>query len=426
MNRVVVTGIGIIAPNGCGKSEFFNALKTGKSGITFIPELKKLNFGCHVGGRYDLSASGFYTFIEKYNLHDASDTIKLSVIAGIEAWNDSGLAIPEYNKGEADVDTGIIIGSGIGPVDIFGKRLIPFTDKGEIRRLRSTIVEHSMLSGPGSCLAGILASGNQVSFNSSACSTGVEAIIMGCERIRAGKAKRMIAGSVEVYSPYVWSGFDSMHVLTRKFNDKPEEASRPMSASASGFVPGAGAGILILEDYYTAVNRNAKIYCEISGEYLNSGGQRNGGSMFAPNPSGVVKCITGAINLCNPKPKNIELISGHLSSTMADPIEISNWITALKLTGTEFSYINALKSLTGHCIGASGSIETIAAILQMEHKFIHKSANCSDIHPEIEKQIPSDKIPFENVNNINIDYIAKASFGFGDVNSCIILNNITR
>ena len=421
MNRVVVTGIGVVAPNGCGVPNFLDALKKGKSGIRFIQELKDLYFGCQIGGIPDYTDSKYNFYLNRYNLTDSSNLIRLSIIAGLEAWENAGLNIPEFGESDTDFNTGIIIGSGIGSVDIFGERIIPQTNLGEIKRLRSTIVEHSMLSGPGSNLAGILACGNQVSFNSSACSTGVEAIVMGSDRIKSGKAKRMIVGGVDVYSPYAWSGFDAMRVLNRKNNDDPEKGSRPMSFSASGFVPGAGAGVLILENRELALQRNATILCEIAGEFVNCGGQRNGGTMTAPNSQGVIQCIQSALETGNIKPEQIDFISGHLSSTMADPIEIQNWSTALNLKGSDFPYINSLKSLTGHCIGAAGAIETIAAILQMNHNFIHRSANCEDLHPEISQIIDKNKIPQTTIENTNINYIAKASFGFGDVNACLIL-----
>jgi 3-oxoacyl-(acyl-carrier-protein) synthase len=135
-----------------------------------------------------------------------------------------------------------------------------------------------MGSGVSAYVGGILGLGNQVTSNSSACSTGTEAIIDAVYRIRAGLAKRMVAGGAEGASPYTWGGFDAMRVvLSRKFNDQPERGSRPMSASACGFVPGAGAGCLVLEELETALERGARIYGEITGAMVNCGGQRRGG-----------------------------------------------------------------------------------------------------------------------------------------------------
>jgi len=423
-NRVVVTGMGIIAPNGANINDFCNSIMNGKSGIRFVQELSNLNFGCQVGGVPETVNSIYQSYIEKYHLETASLMVQWAIIAALEAWEDAKLTIPEYNSTETDYNTGIIIGSGIGSVDIFAEKIIPLTDQGNSKKLRSTIIEHSMLSAPGANLAGVLAVGNQVSFNSSACSTGTEAIILGSERIKYGKAKRMIVGGVDIYSPYCWSGFDAMRVLNRKGNNEPEKASRPMSASASGFVPGAGAGVLILEEMQQAVNRGAKIYGEIVGGYINCGGQRNGGTMTAPNSEGVVACIKGALADAQVEANQIDVISGHLSSTMADPIEIANWAKALNRKNANFPFVNSLKSMTGHCIGAAGAIETIAAFLQIKNQFIYPSINCEDLHPEITSLISEDKIPQKCKKDIEINYIAKASFGFGDVNSCLILKKI--
>ena len=135
-----------------------------------------------------------------------------------------------------------------------GEKLVPMTDAGKVRRLGSTMVEQVMGSGISARVSGLLALGNQVTSNSSACSTGTEAIVDGAARIRQGLAERMLCGGSEGASQYSWAGFDAMRVLSRRFNDEPERASRPMSASAAGFVPGAGAGVLHLESLESATS----------------------------------------------------------------------------------------------------------------------------------------------------------------------------
>jgi|AntAceMinimDraft_17_1070374.scaffolds.fasta_scaffold03202_2 3-oxoacyl-(acyl-carrier-protein) synthase len=423
--RVVITGMGVVAPNGVGKKNFLNAIKKGKSGIKFIPELKELNFGCQIGGIPDIDNSAYNNLLNKYSLSSTSSTIKYAVIAGLEAWKDAGYTIPDYDSKDVDYNKGIIIGSGAGSICFIGSRIVPLVNKGLSKKLRSTTAEYAMHSGSSAALSGILALGNQITANSSACATGTEAIIMGYDRIKSGKAKAMLVGGTEVYSPYSWIGYDVLRVLTRKYNDNPLKASRPMSASANGFVPGAGAGVLIIEDLETALKRNARIYAEITGTHINSGGQRNNGSMTAPNPDGVQRCIKQAIKSAGIKPQKIDYISGHLTSTMADPIEIKNWTKALKREKSDFPYINSLKSMTGHCIGAAGTIETISAVLEMYHNFIYPCINCEDLHPEIAKIIDKNRIPQKIINNIDLNYVAKASFGFGDVNSCLILKKIS-
>ncbi len=426
MKRVVVTGIGVVASNGTGKKEFENALVNGISGIKHIAELEELEFGCQIGGIPNILNCEYNKYIELYGLQAASLMIKYAVIAGLEAWLDSGLLIPEYNSKNVDYNTGAIIGSGIGAIDVYGERIIPITNNKTIKKLRSTIVENSMFSGGSAFLSNILALGNQLTSNSSACNTGTEAILMAYERIKNGKATRMLAGSSEAYSAWCWSPFDALHVTTRKYNFEPEKGSRPMSESASGFVPSSGAGIIILEELESALKRNAPIYAEIKGGYINSGGQRNGGSMTAPSTEGVINCIKGALFETKTKPSEINFISGHLSSTMADVLEIDNWSKALELSGNKFPLINSTKSLIGHSLGAAGSIETIAAILQLKNQFIHLSLNCEDLHPTIEKIVNKNCVPQHIIKNFNLNCIAKASFGFGDVNTCLIIKKYNK
>jgi 3-oxoacyl-[acyl-carrier-protein] synthase I len=419
--RVVVTGIGVVSPNGIGIHSFYTSLKAGTSGIRHIPELAHLNFGCQIGGVPIIENAEDLNLLNKYGLDSAGLNLQYSVLAGIEAWKNAELEIPDFNTTIVDYDTGVIIGTGIGAIDIMGKTLIPNVSAGNHKKLRSNTIEQMMISGPGAQLAGILSLGNIITSNSNACTTGTEAVIMGYERIKNGQAKRMIVGATDGYSPYYWALFDVMRITCREYNNNPEKGSRPMSASALGFVPGAGSGILILEDFESAKSRNAPIIAEIIGGFVNCGGQKNGGSMTAPNSFGVKKCIQGALDSSNIDPSEIDLISGHLTATKADVIEIGNWCDVLNRRHSAFPYINSLKSLIGHCLGASGAVELIACILQLKNNFIHQNLNCEDPHPDIIKNIDPDKIPFGAGIETDINVIMKASFGFGDVNACIVL-----
>jgi 3-oxoacyl-(acyl-carrier-protein) synthase len=276
-----------------------------------------------------------------------------------------------------------------------------------------------MASGISAYLGGILGLGNQTTTNSSACTTGAEAILMGFERIQIGKSKRMLVGSCSGHSPYLWGGFDAMRVMTYKHNETPEKGSRPMSASASGFVPGSGAGALVLESLESALERGATIYAEVLGGNINAGGQRNGGTMTSPNSVAVQHCIVNAIKDAGILAQDIDLINGHLTATIKDALEIKNWAEALQLKGANFPYIQSLKSMVGHCITAAGSIESVAAVLQLKEGFVFPSVNCEDMHPEIIKIIDTKKLSKQTINK-ELNIIAKASFGFGDVNACVI------
>lgn len=416
--RVVVTGMGVAAPNGHGLDVYEKALREGSSGIRFIPELKELNFACQVGGVPQNFAAVLENYFDEEKRMSMNDNIGYASVCAIDAWKDAGLEVPDADSDHIHWDTGVIVGSGIGGMDTIANSVVPMVNQGKVRRMGSLIVEQVMNSGTSARISGLLALGNQVTSNSSACSTGNEAIIESLWRIRAGLATRMLAGGSEGPSPYIWSGFDAMRVICRKFNDQPGSASRPMSASAGGFVPGSGAAILVVEELEAALARGARIYAEILGGVVNCGGHRRGGSMTAPNPEGVKRCIEGAVSDAGISAEEIDAINGHLTATYADPVEVKNWSAALGRGPENFPFINATKSLVGHCLGATGAIECVAVVLQLHKGFLHPSVNCEDVHPDIAAY--TDKIPRVCMDYPELKVIAKAGFGFGDVNSCLI------
>ena len=417
-NRVVITGLGVVAPNGVGIPAFAAAIKQGLSGIQHIEELTRLRFSCQIAGQPPLTEEVIAACFTPLDLHNFNSSgILYGVIAGMEAWKDAGL---EPAPAEApDWDSGTIFGSGTSGIEKFREAIYKI-DELQTRRLGSTTVAQTMASGISAYLGGKLGLGNQVSSNSAACSTGTESILLCYDRIRSGRAVRMLAGSTSDSGPYIWGGFDAMKVCTFKHNEQPESGSRPMSASASGFVPGSGAGALVLESLDSALARGATIYGEVLGGDINSGGQRGTGTMTAPNTAAVQRCIRNAIRNARIAASDIDAINGHLTATRMDSTEINNWCEALERDGANFPYINSLKGMTGHCLSAAGSIESVAAVLQLHQGFLFPNINCEDLHPEIEARIAVEKIPRE-YTPANIKVLAKASFGFGDVNACIIL-----
>ena len=417
MKRVVITGLGVVAPNGVGLAAFTNAIKNGISGIKHDSELERLQFSCQIAGKPEISTEFSLNYFSELELRNFNSTgILYGVIAGIDAWKDAGLSM-EINA-EPDWDSGTIFGTGTSGIEKFRESIYKIDDF-QTRKLGSTAVAQTMNSGVSAYLGGKLGLGNQVTTNSSACTTGTESILMGYERIKSGQAKRILAGSTSDSGVYIWAGFDAMKVCTFKHNEMPEKGSRPMSASASGFVPGSGAGALVLEDLETALARGATIYAEVLGGNINSGGQRGLGTMTAPNPIAVQKCIKKALENAGITANEIDVINGHLTATSKDSLEIQNWSEALDRKGSDFPYINSLKSMVGHCITAAGSIESVASILQLYYGFIFPNINCEDLHPEITDRIHSSRIP-QQVLEKELNCIAKASFGFGDVNACVI------
>ncbi len=420
--RVVVTGIGVVAPNGLGIVDFESALRAGRSGVRLVPKMRELGFGCHVAGVPEGADEAASALFDADELLAMNSNHRFACLAALEAWEDAGFVRPEPDAG-VDWATGAILGTGIGGMDTIGERVVPLTDAGKLRRLGSTVVEQVMASGISARVAGQLALGNQVTTNSSACSTGTEAIIEGLERIRNGHAERMLCGGSEGASHYIWAGFDAMRVLTRASNDAPERASRPMSASAAGFVPAAGAGVLLLESLGSARERGARIRAEVLGGALNCGGHRTGGSMTAPNPDGVRRCIRAALADADVPPQKIDAINGHLTATGADPRELAAWAAALECAPARFPPITATKSLIGHGLGAAGAIESVACVLMLQGGFLHPAINCDDVHPEI---VPfAGSIPHAARAMPGMKTLIKAGFGFGDVNACLVLGKWT-
>ena len=419
-HRVVITGMGVVAPNGHGLATFEAALRAGKSGIKFYPKLQELKFGCQVGGIPEISEETIKSYFSNDLLLAMNSSMIYAGIAAIDCWKDAGFALPGDTEADIDWDTGAIIGTGIGGVDTLGELVVPNVNNGSVRRIGSTAVEQTMASAVSARVGGILALGGQVYTNSSACTTGTEALINAYFSIREGRAKRILAGGAEGSSHYIWGTFDAMRVLGRGFNDQPEKASRPLSASTGGFIPGSGAGILMIESLESAKARGAKIYCEIIGGHVNSGGQRGKGSMTAPNPTGVRRCIQAALADAGIPGSAIDAVNGHLTGTMADPYEVENWKVALGVEPSKLPYINATKGMIGHALGAAGGIECVATVLQLSKGFLHGSVNCEDLHPDL---VPyADRIVRKTVDK-KINVMAKASFGFGDVNGCVLFKN---
>ena len=417
MNRVVITGMGIVASNAVGLEAFRQALCEGRSGLSFVPKMKELEFACHVAGIPQISEQTAELYLRAELLRNTNTSMRYALIAAIDCWRDAGLSMPRSDS-EVDWNTAAIIGTSLGGIDTSGELVVPETNAGRVRRLGSTAIERVMASCAVASVSGLLGLGGQATTNSSACGTGTEAIVNAFRMIREGRIDRVIAGSSEPSSVYAWAGLDSLRVTMRKSNDRPQAASRPLSATAGGLVPAGGAGILMLESLASAQSRSARIYAEVLGGHSNGGGQRNGGSMTASNPEGIQRCVQHSLEVAKTNPTEVDYINGHLTSTTGDPKEIRCLSAALARPLPEMPWVNSTKSMIGHGLAASGSMECVATVLQMVNGFIHPSINCEDFHPEIAELGP--RVPRASIQ-ADCRVALKTSFGFGDVNSCVVL-----
>lgn len=419
-HRVVVTGVGVVSPGASNKAAFLEMLKEGNSGIEFLPELKANNFNCQIGGKAIINKESVAEIFDEYDINDTGEFVELTCAAGIEAWKDAGLNIPDYEDANTDWDTGMMIGSGFSGLDYGVNKVGKAIEDKRIRFLKSQTIACTMGSGGPAYLSNILGISNQVSGISSACCSGTEAIIDSYHKIKFGLAERMIAGGTEAFSIPIWAMFDAARVTNKRFNNQPKLASRPMSESARGFVFSSGSAILVLENLNSAKKRGARIYAEVLSGMVNSGGQRNGGSMSFPNNEGVKRCINTAIQRAGINIDEIDLISGHLNGTKADLSEIKNWVNVFKERKNGFPFVNSTKSMIGHLLGAAGAIESVASVLQLHHQFIHPSINCEDVNKDIAAIIPVERIPQKMMDTNLLNIIIKGNFGYGDVNSVVI------
>ena len=417
-NRVVITGIGVVAPNALGAVDFEVALKEGRSGIRFFEASQSLNFRCQIGGVPIITDDYKARYFDDYYQNKLENkAIIYACLAGLEAWENAGLG---HHKDSIDFDSGMIMGSGALGMDSSNKAVFSKILEGNVKRLGSRAIPESMSSGGAAYLNQILGLGNRVLSNSSACITGTESVLLGYEHLKSGKAKRMLCGSTEGDGVFIWGAFDAMRILTSDSNEDPINGSRPMCNSSVGFVPGGGSGAMVLETLESAQSRGAKIYAEILSANVNSGGLRDGGSMTAPNSNAVIRCMKNSLHEAKVPSDEIDLISGHLTGTKGDATEIKNWKKALGGTQDQFPLINTPKSMIGHCIAGAGSIELVATLLQMEKSFVHGNYNIKGIHPDITEEIPVSSIPVQTVYK-EINTAIKANFGFGDLNCSIVL-----
>lgn len=417
--RVVITGFDVILPKVRNRKDFTQYLKAGIPTYGFLEEMKEAGFLCQVGGKISFLDDLFEEKLSDPELSRSSRCTKLAILCALRAWEDAGIEIDSY---ELDYDTGTYMGTGMGSLQMLNQKVIPAVDNKRIKRMGSYAIQNVMRSNISAHIGPLLKIGGVSMAYSNACSSGTDSLVDAFYTIKDGRQKRMVVGGVEEDTIDVWALFDTMFVMNRKHNETPTQASRPLSETAGGFIPSGGAGVLILESLESALERSAKIYAEVSSAYFNCGAQTNGGSMSFQNSEAAKDCIQKTLELAEQGPDEIQMINGHFTATKADPSEYKIWIDAFKKYGVELPMVQATKSLFGHTLGAAGIVELCAVLDQMEHGYIHPNINSEDLHPaitELHPEIQNNQSP--NLTK-DLNCVIKASFGFGDVNSCILLN----
>lgn len=430
-HRVVITGMGVIAPNGVGIDNFNHALINGISGIKHHPILADWGLGCQLGGIPPLSKEEGDAFAKQYNIVKLrSPGILYGLMAGIEAWKDAGLPMSHRKDTYPDWDSGCIFGTSCSGVDAFAYN-VSLAKEGNVRKIGGRIAQQAMNSGVSAYLGGILGLGNQVTTNSSEGNTGSESIAECFYRIQNGQAKRMIAGGTESSSPYVFQAYDSTknpgdksYFLFQEKGSSAMDASKaytPLNMNNRGAIIGTGSGALVLESLSSAKRRNARIYAEILSANISCGGaMEKYGAIERSNVDVFFQALNRGFKEAKTDPSEIQYINSTFQNYQDDR-EVYYLTKLLNLSGTDFPYFNSTKSMTGHCLSASGSIETIATILQMYHNYIHPSVNAFPLNKNILDLVSEDCVPQKAIQGVNIEKALKTTMALGDVCSGLIL-----
>jgi len=412
--RVVITGLGVLAPNGRNMNEYWHNLIEGCSGIGNITRYDTEGLPIKIAGEVKdisnaLAVLEAKEIINKKEARRMDIFLLFSLIATHEAVNDSGL---DFSK-EAPFRVGALIGSGRGGIDIWEKDLYRLRDRGPRKIFPHTIPY--MLPDMASGLVAMKYGINGPNFcATSACSSAGHAISTALMIMQRGDADIMITGGSEAsITAYSTTAFQIMGALSTR-GCPPEEASCPFDARRDGFVIGEGAGILILEELEHAKKRGATIYAELAGFGMTNDAHH----ITLPDPTAVpaIKCMEFALRDAEVNPAEINLINAHGTST--GPNDRSETMAIKKVFGDLAAKIpvQSTKSMVGHLLGASGALEAIAII---------KSIESGAIHPTINYQEPDPECDLDYVPNVardtKVDVAISNSFGFGGHNVCLVI-----
>jgi 3-oxoacyl-[acyl-carrier-protein] synthase-1 len=400
MKRVVVTGLGIVSSIGNNRDEVVDALKQGRSGISFAEDYAELGFRSQVRGAINIDLD---TFIDRKIKRFMGDGAAFNYIAMQQAIDDSGLA-------ESDISnfrTGLVMGSGGPSTSNIVEAADILRSKG-VKKVGPYMVPRTMSSTNTACLATPFKIKGVNYSITSACATSAHCIGHAMELIQMGKQDVVFAGGGEEEHWSLSVLFDAMGAMSSKYNDTPTTASRAYDETRDGFVISGGGGVLVIEELEHALARGAKIYAELTGY----GATSDGYDMVQPSGEGAVRCMQQAMATVNGK---IDYINAHGTST---PVGDTRELEALRTVfgAGNVPWVSSTKSLTGHALGAAGVNEAIYSLLMMEENFLSASANITQLD-EGAAGIP---IVRERQDNITLNTIMSNSFGFGGTNATLI------
>ncbi len=416
MRRVVVTGLGMVTPLGCGVEESWANILAGKSGASRVTQFEVADLACQIAcsiPRGDGSGGTFNPdqWMEPKEQRKVDDFIIFGMAAAKQALDDANW----HPSTDAEKESsGVLIGSGIGGIGGIYEASVTLLEKGP-RRISPFFIPGRLINLAGGYVSiahGLKGPNHAVV---TACSTGAHAIGDAARLIIFGDADVMVAGGTE--SPVnrlSLAGFAACRALSTGFNDQPTRASRPYDKDRDGFVMGEGAGCVVLEEYEHAKARGAKIYAEVIGYGLS--GDAHHITAPAEDGDGAYRCMKAALKRAGIAPSDLDYVNAHGTSTpLGDEIELGA-VTRLLGNTTDKLSMSSTKSATGHLLGAAGAIEAIFSILAIRDQIAPPTINLDN--PSIET--PIDLVP-KVARKRAISHVLSNSFGFGGTNASLVL-----
>lgn len=408
--RVVVTGLGIVSPIGNDVPSFWEAVKAGRSGVGPITLIDASDLAAKIAGEVkDFEPS---RRIDPKEARKMDRYTQFAVYSALEALEDAGL-----KKEDLDPErTGVFLGTGQGGSASIEEAALRLFERGPSRVPPLTVAKALANFGPAQ-ISLVTGATGPCQCIVTACAAGTDALGSAMRLIRDGHADLMFAGGAEASIVRMcMASFINVQALSTR-NDEPARASRPFDRDRDGFVMAEGGAVLILEDYEKAKTRGARIYCEIAG----FGTTCDAHHLTAPDPEGrgVARAMKLAVQDAGLEMEDIDYVSAHGTSTpLNDPIETK----AIKHAFGDHARtlkISSLKSMTGHCIGGAGAIETVASVLAIRDSFVPPTINLDNPDPECDL----DYVPNVGVS-MPIRAVVKNSMGFGGQNAAIVLKRL--
>ena len=418
LRRVVITGLGLVTPLGCGVDASWSRLIAGQSGARRIEEFPVDDLSCQIGcfvPRGPLGEGKFNPddWMEPKEQRKVDDFIIYAMAAADQALDDADWHPEAY---EDQCATGVLIGSGIGGIEGIAETAIVLKERGP-RRVSPFFVPGRLINLAGGYVSiefGLKGPNHSVV---TACSTGAHAIGDAARLIALEDADVMVAGGTE--SPICRigvAGFAACRALATAFNDRPKQASRPYDKDRDGFVIGEGAGIVVLEALEHAKARGARIYAEVIGYGL------SGDAFHITAPSedgdGAYRSMRMALKRAGIQPSDIQYVNAHGTSTMGDEIELA---AVERLFGNSAGKLamSSTKSAVGHLLGAAGAVEAIYSVLAIRDNIAPPTLNLDN--PSVETAI--NLVPHK-AQKMPIDTVLSNSFGFGGTNASLVLRRL--